>query len=42
MATVTGPARIPRCELVTIPAGHNVHAARASEFAAVVLDWLNA
>ena len=33
-------ARIPRCDLVTIPAGHLVHAERPAEFASVVLDWL--
>ncbi|MDR0345243.1 MAG: alpha/beta hydrolase [Nocardiopsaceae bacterium] len=35
-------ARIPRCDLVTIPAGHLVHEARPSEFADVVLGWLDA
>lgn len=33
-------ARIPCCELVTIPAGHLVHEARPSEFADAVLGWL--
>jgi 3-oxoadipate enol-lactonase len=33
-------ARIPTCDLVTIPAGHNVHAARPAEFADAVLSWL--
>ena len=33
-------ARIPHCDLVTIPAGHNVHATRPVEFAAAVLTWL--
>jgi 3-oxoadipate enol-lactonase len=33
-------ARIPYCDLVTIPAGHNVHATRPVEFAAAVLTWL--
>jgi 3-oxoadipate enol-lactonase len=33
-------ARIPCCELVTIPAGHEVHAARPAEFVSVVLSWL--
>ena len=33
-------ARIPRCDLVTIPAGHDVHTARPAEFASAVLDWL--
>jgi pimeloyl-ACP methyl ester carboxylesterase len=31
---------IPDCELVTIPAGHLVHAARPAEFTAVVTDFL--
>jgi len=35
-------ARIPRCDLVTIPAGHHVHEARPSEFADAVLGWLSA
>jgi pimeloyl-ACP methyl ester carboxylesterase len=35
-------ARIPRCDLVTIPAGHHVHEARPSEFADAVLSWLSA
>lgn len=34
-------ARIPRCDLVTIPAGHLVHAARPAEFASSVLTWLD-
>jgi pimeloyl-ACP methyl ester carboxylesterase len=33
-------ARIPRCDLVTIPAGHDVHTARPAEFASAVLGWL--
>jgi 3-oxoadipate enol-lactonase len=33
-------ARIPRCAVVTIPAGHNVHAARPQQFTSTVLDWL--
>ena len=33
-------ARIPRCDLVTIPAGHDVHTARPAEFASAVLSWL--
>jgi pimeloyl-ACP methyl ester carboxylesterase len=33
-------ARIPRCDLVTIPAGHHVHATRPGDFAEIVLDWL--
>jgi 3-oxoadipate enol-lactonase len=32
---------IPRCDLVTIPAGHYVHTARPEEFASVVLSWLS-
>ncbi|MEJ7706137.1 MAG: alpha/beta hydrolase [Nocardioidaceae bacterium] len=35
-------ARIPSCDMVTISAGHHVHAARPSEFADVVLNWLSA
>ena len=35
-------ALIPDCELVTIPAGHLVHAARPAEFTAVVTGWLQA
>jgi len=35
-------ARIPRCDLVTIPAGHHVHEARPAEFAEAVLGWLRA
>jgi 3-oxoadipate enol-lactonase len=31
---------IPRCELVTIPAGHLVHAARPAEFSAAVAGFL--
>jgi 3-oxoadipate enol-lactonase len=34
--------RIPRSELVTIPAGHLVHAAQPGLFARTVLDWLAA
>jgi len=33
-------ARIPCCDLVTIPAGHLVHEARPSQFADAVLGWL--
>jgi 3-oxoadipate enol-lactonase len=33
-------ARIPSCELVTIPAGHHVHTTRPAEFAGTVLGWL--
>jgi 3-oxoadipate enol-lactonase len=35
-------ARIPRCDLVTIPAGHHVHTDRPAEFASAVLGWLGA
>jgi 3-oxoadipate enol-lactonase len=35
-------SRIPRCDLVTVEAGHNVHAARPAEFAGTVLEWLGA
>jgi 3-oxoadipate enol-lactonase len=31
---------VPRCELVTISAGHHVHASRPDEFTTVVLTWL--
>jgi 3-oxoadipate enol-lactonase len=34
-------ALIPHGELVTIDAGHNVHAERPAEFAAAVLGWLD-
>ena len=33
-------ALIPRCDLVTIPAGHDVHTARPEEFGDAVLSWL--
>ena len=33
---------IPRCDLVTIDAGHLVHAAQPDLFAVTVLDWLKA
>lgn len=33
-------ARIPVAELVTIPAGHDVHVDAAEEFSRTVLDWL--
>lgn len=33
-------ARIPRCTLLTIAAGHHVHEARPSQSAGAVLDWL--
>lgn len=39
LAEVAG--RIPRSTLVTIPAGHEVHASRPAEFADQVLDWLD-
>ena len=32
--------RIPDCTLVTIPAGHHVHAAEPDAFSAAVLAWL--
>jgi len=35
-------ARIPRCTLLTIPAGHDIHTARPAQFADTVLDWLSA
>jgi pimeloyl-ACP methyl ester carboxylesterase len=34
-------SRIPRCDLVTVPAGHLVHAARPAEFVSAVLTWLD-
>ncbi|HEX5120196.1 MAG TPA: alpha/beta fold hydrolase [Pseudonocardiaceae bacterium] len=37
LADVAG--RIPHATLRTIPAGHNVHAARPHEFAHAVFDW---
>lgn len=33
--------RIPRCDLVTIPAGHYIHTARPAEFTETVLGWLD-
>lgn len=33
-------ARIPRGQLITIPAGHDVHDTRPAEFATAVLGWL--
>jgi pimeloyl-ACP methyl ester carboxylesterase len=33
-------ARISHCELITIPAGHHVHAGRPAEFARAVLGWV--
>lgn len=33
-------ALTPRCELVTIPAGHRVHAARPAQFTAAVAAFL--
>ena len=35
-------ALIPRCDLVTIPAGHYVHTTRPAEFASAVLGWISA
>lgn len=35
-------ALIPCCDLVTLPAGHHVHASRPAEFSGVVLSWLGA
>jgi 3-oxoadipate enol-lactonase len=35
-------SRIPTCELITIPAGHNIHATAPSEFKSAVLTWLPA
>lgn len=32
--------RIPDCSLITIPAGHLVHATRATDFTDAVLNWL--
>jgi pimeloyl-ACP methyl ester carboxylesterase len=32
----------PRCDLVTIPAGHHIHATCPAEFASAVLAWLPA
>lgn len=32
--------RIPDCAIMTIPVGHNIHAARAAEFNEVVEGWL--
>lgn len=33
-------ALIPDCELITIPAGHRVHAVRPAEFTATVTAFL--
>jgi 3-oxoadipate enol-lactonase len=33
-------ARVPSCQLMTIPAGHNVHATRPAEFSDAVFGWL--
>ena len=33
-------ARIPSCDLVTIPAGHYVHNTQPEQFAATILRWL--
>jgi pimeloyl-ACP methyl ester carboxylesterase len=35
-------ALIPRCELITIPAGHYVHTAAPAEFTQIVTDFLAA
>jgi 3-oxoadipate enol-lactonase len=35
-------ALIPRCDVVTIEAGHHVHSTRPQEFADAVIDWLAA
>jgi pimeloyl-ACP methyl ester carboxylesterase len=35
-------ARIPHCDLVTIPAGHHAHHAHPAEFADAVPGWLGA
>ena len=35
-------ARIPRCDLLTIAAGHHVHENRPREFTDALLDWLDA
>jgi 3-oxoadipate enol-lactonase len=35
-------ARIPACELIVIPAGHNIHATAPAEFKSAVLTWLPA
>lgn len=34
-------ARIPACDLVTIPVGHNIHSSDSQGFAATVLAWLD-
>jgi len=34
-------ARIPRCHLVTVPAGHLVHASRPADFVRAVLTWID-
>jgi pimeloyl-ACP methyl ester carboxylesterase len=33
-------AQIPACELITIPAGHNIHERRPAEFIAAVTAFL--
>ncbi len=33
-------ALIPRCDLITIPAGHNIHRSMPDAFIAAVLEWL--
>ena len=35
-------SRIPTCQLITIPAGHHIHATDPNEFKAAVLTWLPA
>lgn len=37
---VAAAARIPRCQLVTIPAGHLIHASRPGDFVRAVLTWI--
>ncbi|MBA2418051.1 MAG: alpha/beta fold hydrolase [Nocardioidaceae bacterium] len=33
---------VPRCTLITIPAGHDIHESEPDAFSEVVLDWLGA
>jgi 3-oxoadipate enol-lactonase len=35
-------SRIPTCQLITIPAGHNIHTTDPDEFKSAVLAWLPA
>jgi 3-oxoadipate enol-lactonase len=35
-------SRIPACELITIPAGHNIHTTSPADFKSAVLTWLPA